>query len=137
MVQPSSQLSDAMRFLQQRELRFLLPEDATSASSNNTASTLAPSLGGVIPSRKMLLQELFACAACGISSNSDNNDIRLGNSLNEVALRTEIEMLEQIRRNIVLQQQHLQILTDQAQAAPLARHLVQLANAYIRKLSKF
>jgi len=85
-------------------------------------SALAPI--GSMSSREIILQDiLMARAACG------GNDIRrsLGG---ETALRSEIEMLEQTRRSIVMQQQRLQMLIDQSQTASSNIHLSQLAAAY-------
>lgn len=76
-----------------------------------------------MPSREMVLQDLLmARAACG------NNDLR--RSLATAALRNEIELLEQTRRNIVLQQQRLQMIVDQSEAASSAMHLRQLSAVY-------
>jgi len=76
-----------------------------------------------MPSREMVLQDiLMARAAWG------SNDLR--RSLGTAALRNEIELLEQTRRNIVLQQQRLQMIVDQSEAASSAMHLRQLSAVY-------
>jgi len=79
-----------------------------------------------VPSRDILLQELLARARSG----GEVAPLGVRNMGGDAALRSEIDMLEQTRRNIVLQQQRLQMLMDQAQAASSTRHLAQLAAAY-------
>ena len=80
-----------------------------------------------LSSREILLQELLACARSG--GEVGPLGVRGGVS-GDASLRSEIDILEQTRRNIVLQQQRLQMLMDQAQAASSTRHLAQLAAAY-------
>lgn len=136
--QQQQRLLDPMCFLQQMhptaavvgaaQRERILPSKETAA-----LVALPGCIGGMPnPQQELILQELLARASFNRSNANDMRHATVTSTMggSEVALRSEIEMLEQTRRNILVQQQRLQILLEQAQAASSTRHLVPLASAY-------
>jgi hypothetical protein len=98
---------------------------------------LLPIQGGGVGSaathqQELILQELLARAAQNRVSAPYLRFTQGPSTMrsNEAALRTEIEVLEQTRRNIQLQQQRLQLLLGQAQLASTSRRLMQFTPAH-------
>jgi hypothetical protein len=120
---------------QQKNPLVSVHRDCFLPSHENTV--LLPIQGGGVVSaathqQELILQELLARAAQNRVSAPELRFTQGASTMrsNEAALRTEIEVLEQTRRNILLQQQRLQLLLDQAQIASTSRRLMQLPPAY-------
>lgn len=129
-------LVDPMCLLQQ-QVNPLVSAHRECFLPSQESAVLLPIHGGGVGSaatqqQELILQELLARAAHNRGSAPDLRFTQGVSTLrsNEAALRTEIEVLEQTRRSIQLQQQRLQILLDQAQMASTSRRLMHLTPAY-------
>ena len=90
------------------------------SSGRDVNGRFADPLGRLLPDRHSspgrdgIIQELIARARGG--NDIPGLPLGRGSIPNDTAIRNEIDMLEQTRRNIVIQQQRLQMLMDQAHA---------------------